>query len=270
MHPAARYRVFALNGSNHFYVAAYVYNGDAVDVELINPRQQSTISYRVSAQVNGDLVRARIGRLGRFSMRFEPSGPFKPSTEPQGDCRGRRALVRDGVFVGRFALRGEQGFTTATATRARGLAIHSFREVCKGVDAGSEVERPETTLLAHRSEPGRKIDFRASTRVPPGGRITEFASVLTESSPGLEIERAVFGSGEATTGQFTFDRTTGTATVAPPGPFLGSAALPPSDSSGGPWAGDLSAEFPGVGRIALAGPDFHAKLTEREGGVAAQ
>ena len=266
--PAARYRSFLLRGTNHFYVLVSVYGGDTVEVELLSPSAGALVAYRVHAQVNGDRFRARIGSLGMVSMRFEPTGPSKATNEPQGDCRGRRALIRPGVFVGRFRFRGEEGFSTASTTRATGSAIHSFREVCRGLDADPEVQRPETTLIAREREPTRHIEFRASTRIPPGGRFTEFVSVLTELKPGLTAERVVFAGGEPAPGQFTFDRESKAASVAPPSPFLGTASLSASNGSGGTWTGDLSVDFPGVGSVSLAGPASHAELIETKGGVA--
>jgi hypothetical protein len=175
-------------------------------------------------------------------------------------------MVQKGFFVGGFSFRGERGYTRARVKRVKGLSVRSYREVCRGPDAGPEPSnRPEETLIAYDQDAQREVGFRASTRAARGGRIEEFAAVLTERSPHLTVQRVAFGEGETIAGQFSFDHEAGTASVTPSDPFLGSADLNPT--SGDPWAGDLAVPFLGVGQVALAGPGFKARLTKRGGGL---
>lgn len=160
---------------------------------------------------------------------------------------------------------GENGYTKADVKRISGIAVHSFREVCKGPDAGDEYsEPPEETLLAHSRRGRREVDFQAATRAARGGRIEEFNATLTERRPKLFIRRSTFAGGGAVVGQFDFDATTGSARVAPPEPFVGTADLDPTAAE--TWTGDLIVPFLGVGPVALAGPDFSASL-RRSGGA---
>jgi hypothetical protein len=50
------------------------------------------------------------------------------------------------------------------------------------------------------------------------------------------------------------------ASVDPPRPFTGSATFQQESSKNFSWTGDLSAELPGIGDVALAGPDFESAL----------
>jgi hypothetical protein len=270
VNPPFRYRSFELRGTNGFYVLVTADGDGTLEVELRRVRPNSHVDYSVHARFAGNLIRARFGNRGRISMRFEPSGPFKPSREPQGDCRGREGLVQQGTFVGRFAIRGEGGFTEAKATRVPGISVRAFRQVCKGKDAGPEpaVVAPETTLSAFRRLPARTVGLRAAVRAERFARVEEFEGYVVESRAGLLIERVVHPPGAP--GEFTFDEAAGSAAVAPPPPFAGTAALRPGEGSKPTWTGDLMATFPGLGKIPLAGPGFRASLTERAGGVGPQ
>jgi hypothetical protein len=194
-------------------------------------------------------------------MRFEPTSGFQVTQEPQGDSRGRKALIQQGELVGRFRIRAEQGFTEAKASRIDALTIHSFRETCKGANAVDEPAFvPETKLLAWTRVKGKAVGFRASARDARGGRIEEFDGVVAEARGRLGIERRVYSSGGDIPGQFTFDQDAQSAVAAPPAPFLGSAELGAKGSPTRTWTGDLSASFLGVGKVSLAGLRFQGQL----------
>jgi hypothetical protein len=264
VHPGAEYRAFHLRGTHgaSIFVAA---DADG-SVEVVVFQRFGLAEYRTQGSSSGNRVKARFRGLGRMDMRWKPSGQAEQTSEPQGDCKGRKALVQQGVFVGSFSFRGESGYTKASAGRAKGFSVRSFREVCKGPDAGPEPStRPEETLVADHREPRREVQFRASTRATWGRRIEEFEAALTERSPNLTIQRVALGGGEPTAGQFSFDHDAGTASVSPPEPFLGSADLNPTSSE--PWSGDLAVSFLGVGEVPLAGLGFKASLMRRGGGI---
>lgn len=190
-------------------------------------------------------------------MDFRPSGSIKPTSEPQGDCRGRKSLVQHGAFVGVFEFRGEHEFTSVNATRAKGLSVRSFREVCKGEDAGANNGPNREVTLNAKAELGRRtVRFRAATRQPED--ITEFEAGISESRGRIEIERLVISSGEQS--EFSQDFAAGSAEVDPPPPFSGTASLKGSETKRGGWTGSLSARVPGFGSIALAGRRFSARL----------
>lgn len=265
VHPSSQYRYFLAHGSHgtDIYVSA---SADGwVEVLAFQLRRSEMAEYFSRGSVTPHHIKARFGSTGQIDMRWMPTSKREVSSEPQGDCKGRKALIQQGVWVGSFSFRGENDYTKANIRRVDGIAVHSFREVCRGPDAGPEYSTPpEEALLAHSRRGRREVDFQAATRAARGGRIEEFNAALTEHLPKLFIRRITSAGGGAVAGQFAFDGTTGSARVAPPEPFLGSAELDPATAE--PWSGDLMVPFLGVGPVALAGSDFKASL-HRSGGV---
>jgi hypothetical protein len=261
--PGARYLSFHLHGSNGYEISVNSVGRKSIQVGAGN-RDGGFVVYLVPARITANRLEARIGNLGEISMRFHPSAPAEKTSEPQGDCKGRKALIQPGVFVGSFALHGEHGYTTAGTTRVLGLAVHSFREVCKGEDAGPNNTQSSETTLRARSRAGKRrtVEFRASSRTSPHEEIVEFEARTLESRPNMTIERLAYTSGE--TSDFAFDVTTGTVAVAPPRlPFTGTATFQPNDAPPLKWSGSLAAWFPGLGEIALAGRRFSARISIR-------
>lgn len=69
--------------------------------------READVTYVAPADITTQSISARVPHLGWISMHFHPSGPVEPSPEPQGDCRGRRALTQSGTFKGHLHWRGE-------------------------------------------------------------------------------------------------------------------------------------------------------------------
>lgn len=267
VHPAAEYRAFHLRGTDGTDVSVSVGANGSVEALVFQLRQSRFAEYKTRGWSSGDRVKARFRGLGQMDMRWKPLEKPEQTAEPQGDCKGRKALIQQGVFVGGFSFRGEGGYTRASAKRIKGFSVRSFREVCKGPDAGPEPSiQPEETLVATHRESRHEVAFRASARATRGGQIEEFEAVLAERTPNLTVQRVVFGGGLATAGQFTFDHDAGAASVAPPAPFHGLAALDLTSSE--PWSGDLAVSFLGVDEeVPLAGPEFRASLSRQRGGL---
>jgi hypothetical protein len=199
-------------------------------------------------------VSARFGRLGRLAMNFNPSGSFRPSKEPQGDCRGRRAEVQKGVFEGRFRWRGEKGFSTAGTRRVRGLSVRTFREVCRGETAAIGRDEAEKSFLFARSSA-----FREVREVEAYGSADEGIGLvgrLVEDRARLNIERTVFAYVDD--GGLQVD-SEGNRRFASNYPFRGSAELRADPQRDEPWRGDLEADFPGRGYLPLAGSSFSVR-----------
>lgn len=265
VYPASQYRSFHSQGTHGTDITVSADADGWVEIGAFQLRRSEVAEYFARGSVTPRRIKARFGSVGQIDMRWTPTSRPEVTSEPQGDCRGRKALVQQGVWVGSFSFRGENGYTKADVKRINGIAVHSFREVCKGPDAGDEYSHPpEETLLAHSRGGRREVDFQAATRAARGGRIEEFNATLTERRPKLFIRRSTFSGGGAVVGQFDFDDTTGSARVAPPEPFLGTAELDPAAAA--TWTGDLIVPFLGVGPVALAGPTFRARL-HRSGGV---
>lgn len=257
---------FELAGSNGYTLSVTVFGRHSVEVDATG--SGGIVSYSVPAHWTSDgHVRARIGQVGHLSGRFRPSRPPTQTTEPQGDCKGRRALGQPGAFVGDFQFRGEQGFTSAKATRIQAMAIHSFKEVCNGNADGGRDNNP--------GQPGRRESTTVTARSRARGRITEFVALsssletrfeasVVERHRGALIERQVAAEGREEDVAVNPDG--GTVTVSPPMPFNGSAVLEKSAGLPTSWSGSLTAFFPGLGRVSLAGSRFTAHASAADGG----
>lgn len=243
--PPSRYTSFALRGTDGFQVFVSTAGSSHVAVELF--RGPDYLSYVAPATIGNDRVEAKIGRLGRIAMRYEPSGPWRPSTEPQGHCRGRVPRVQNGMFIGHFNFRGERGFTTAGATRVRAFREESFREVCKGGGRNGFAEQPplKPSVVATATHGDRTVSVELFLKPE---ELSTHANVR-ERRGSMLIERTIGIAGE---GSRYAEQGDGSVIVTPPPPFRGEADYAPGTS----WTGTLAAPFPGLGVIPLAGGDF--------------
>lgn len=247
VHPPESWKVFGLAGTRGYSVLA-VFAGQKVTVEAIS--RNSVVRYIVPARSRGGVTTARIGRLGVISMRFRPAGPYFPTTEPQGDCRGRRAQVQRGMFEGRFRWRGEKGFSQARTHRVSGISVRSYREVCRGETAAigrDEADRPfvSARLKAHRQ--AREVEVYGSVKegVTLVGRlISELPSLFIERTVISYLDRGLWVDSQ------------GNQIITGDSPYRGAAELRANPDENERWSGDLEAKFPGQGYVALAGTGF--------------
>jgi hypothetical protein len=247
--PGYRYSSFHLRGTNGYELDVSTVGADHLAVELFSG--PNYVSYLTPAKIGHDRVEAKIGGLGRIMMEFKPSGPPQKSTEPQGECRGRRPLGQYGVFKGWFGFRGERGFTAVKANRVEGYREESFREVCKGGGRNGYAEEPplEPDLAARASRGDRAVSVEIFLK--PEELSTHAA--IRERRGRLEIERMIGIAGER---GLYLPQSDGSALITPPAPFTGEAEYRPEALAGAPWTGTLSAPFPGLGVVRLAGNRF--------------
>lgn len=235
---------FSLAGSNgySFFVSA----GGHHAVEVLVSKRGTFIEYDSSATVKGDLVEATIGQLGEIKMKFVPSGLPTRSGEPNG-CRGPRPTVQKGHVIGTFQFRGERGYTSASTNRARAFSERGFTGICQG---GGHPEVPN--LVA------RSTSRTRSTSIAEYFREYEVAThaEIAERVGSLKIFRTIGFAAPLSAASIEPD---GSIKFSPPAPFAGSV-LYTARPSGGGWTGDLSAIFPGLGRVSLAGPRFRATV----------
>lgn len=220
------------------------------------------------------VIKARLGSLGSFSLRFRPNGKVRKD-RPQQGCVGRPALVEYGRFVGRARFHGEDHYLHLSRSGGKGTVTHSFRLQCrkgaaldqaKGslrshVDPGSFfATRGDIALLyASAREHGRYIGVTAGHQAesPPGADLR--VGVL-ESKEGMAIGRFALVPGPAGTLLTSLPGVhPATATLTPPAPFFGQATYQekPADSLG--WAGTLGVNLPGL-KLPLTGSNFHVRL----------
>lgn len=259
-----------LSGSNGFRVS--IFSIAPGNVFLLASHGNTSVNYMVPRRrARPGELRATFGKLGRLTVRFVPSGPPKPAPHAADGCRGPDSTAQEGHFVGTIHFRGEHDFTAADANRAPGQVIVNHRRVCrKPPHQKSEPPFAGVSLSVHRRtsldtflKGGGVPSFNAYEFAPgtPFGATASYSASIFEYRPAMTISRSVSTSTDAAKFEVSDPGVSpSTATVAPPAPFQGSAEFIHSAAGATSWSGNLRADFPGRGTIALAGPSYVAKL----------
>ena len=215
---------------------------------------------------NPSEIDAPLGRLGRISVSFHPSGRvhvIELKRRPAGqDCAAPQRLVRRlGVFSGTIRFRGENGYTSVTATHARGSvgtplapSCGSASQIAAGESAAQEPSAiAEATLSALNKRNGAQ--FEAATA---SGGVDYSAFSAEPLGVNLIVSRSAHAIAPRTS--FAFDGSLSSAKIKPPAPFSGRAGYDLGQGRYAPtWAGSLSVTFPGAS-MPLTGPNFKATL----------
>jgi hypothetical protein len=256
-----------LKGSKGYSISV---SGDSKTVTLTAERKGSSASYTTKGFASDTRIKARLGRLGRVSVRFHPRGRPKHVPFPQGNCRGGTETVDSGTWVGRIDFEGELGYTVAHATRARGKITSSTKLTCSGhEEKGGNHPDFQSTMLSASSD-ARAIfstAFLFTSETLRGLDGAAFDALLLEAhNRGLTIVRSI--NAEAKSNAVVLNKEGGhiaSATIAPPAPFMGTATFQSTRGSKGSWTGTLAGDFPGRGVVTLAGPEFSAKVLRVNG-----
>lgn len=235
---------FSIPGSRGYDISVSAASGH---LDVFVHGHASDTEYLFRGHDRGGDLEGDIGTLGTVAMRFVPSERPRSSEEPNG-CHGHRPTVQRGHFVGRFRFRGEAGYTSASVQRAVGYYEHGFRGLCQG--GGEEPLRPNLTARASSRSRSTSVavyfrEYEVSTEVE-----------VVEHVGALRISRFVGLAAPVSAAAVEPD---GSIVISPPSPFSGSVRYSP-ESSNAPWIGDLSADFPGIGSLALAGPRFKVSM----------
>jgi hypothetical protein len=247
-------------------------------VTLTLVKGRTEIEARTSGRVTRHGISASFGDLGRISVRFR-GRPIDLGLGGGngGDrrCRGREPVFEDGFFTGRIRFRDENGFARLNSKRATGFVERRYRRVCRqepkkddslgdlfeslfgGVRltvlrASARVERANVVFEA------TAVDF-SSLFGPGTGLEYLFSGQTVERGKGMRLTRSI--GAEGGDGSFLFRNKKAlprTATVTPPKPFSGTAKYIREPGHPSSWIGSLDGRVPGVGLVAMAGPDFRA------------
>jgi hypothetical protein len=259
-------RSFALKGSNGYSISV---QGSRRVVFLTASRGSAVANYITRGRATSRRIKARFGNLGRISVRFKPSGKVK-RTEPPRRCRGKDKVTTFGVFVGKVKFTGELGYTRVNARRVKGSVSTSPGRRCRALPVrhgpSTFSRRLKLTVLS-ASGSQQTVGFEAIRLdgLPLLSSRIAFVASSIESRGSMLVLRSTYATGRAQT--FTFDKSLGAATVAPPAPFTGTASF----ERGGPrespfsatWSGSLTAPLPGMGTVPLTGLGFTASLIQR-------
>jgi hypothetical protein len=240
-------------------------------VEMFANRDSTVAVYAIPRpQINDDAIDVDFAGVGRVSVEFHPVGPPHREGGFFPPCKGGKTVERRGYFQGTIRVQGEHGYTSADTDRASGRVVTAAKEICKRSVFGPSPPEPEEgkTRLFATSGPkhGRSVALSANT-VNIGSFVTTyFTGSASERRKGMIIFRETLVRGAAA--DLSLSDTSNypaAATVTPPAPFHGSAVFQRNPGGENSWIGPLSVALPGLGRVALAGPSFSAKLCRDSG-----
>lgn len=252
-----------LKGSKGYSISI---DGDRETVTLTAERKGSSASYTAKGFASATRIKARLGHLGRVSVRFHSRGRPKLTPVPQGICRGEAETVESGTWVGRIEFKGEQGYTTVHATRARGAITDTPKVTCSSHEGkGGDLPDFQSTIFSASSDTRAIFStaFLVTSKTRSGLDGSLFsASLLEVHNRGLAIIRSI--NVDAKSGAIALIKEGGniaSATISPPTPFTGTATFQKTRGSKGSWTGTLAGDFPGRGEVTLAGPEFSAEVS---------
>lgn len=278
--PAATTSSFGLPGSNGYFVefkAARDRGSTTVSVTAARQRgkvQLQSVEYSVHGRLGkGGAIEARLPGLGRVAVEFEQAKVERSRFAGSPSCSGRAPLVRRGVFHGTIAFQGEDGFTAVHRRSATGMVRETFPQTCREVEiepSGSRGTPNNQSLFAGGPSGEGTISFSAAGPRPIPGPpprtglpTVQFDLSYATELRGMRISaRAVAASGSD---RFSVTAPAGAptdATLEPPAPFEGNATFHLESPTAASWTGDLSANLPGIGPVALTGPGIAATLCE--------
>lgn len=247
-------RLAATSGYTLSAIALKAPNGGA-GVVLVMVRSPNALAlYSAPASIGPTSIDADLGTIGRIDVDFVSSGQ---SRVERSACGGKSVLGDAGRYEGTIDFEGEEGYSQAHASSARGEARMALSLLCAGGPKSEGVggDSPGARLTVRHRGP-RQFEFSATKNSP--SRPARFSASIEESRGDLHISRGVWVT--AAPASFDFDVPAGRAHVNPPTPFEGAASyLRPSGKSS-IWGGDLSVDFPGRAGVRLTGANTRASL----------
>lgn len=247
------FRLKASNGYSLSVVSFHKPNTERGEVLVLAQAPGSAVLYFTRATATDTSIEADLGAVGRIDVDFVPSGRARME---RSACGGRPLAVDSGRYVGTIDFQGEQGYSEAHATSARGDAKFTLNLVCTRVGSeGIGGHSPGALLRVHHRGSAR-FGFEARKNSP--SRVARFDASIDERRGPLAITRAV--GVEAGPATFDYDVPGGSATVAPPAPFDGTAFYRRAPGGRVTWRGSLSVDFPGRAGVRLTGAGTRASL----------
>ncbi len=251
-----------------YRVAVEGFGGDvAVEVAKEGRHGETLSAYLVRGTVTRGRLRAKIGDLGRISMRFRQGGGHSV-TQPK-KCRGRhRFLVRHGVFVGGFRFRGEGGYVNLTAHRAKGT-VREVAPRCLGSRSGPAPSAlagvPHTRNISQKPERGylyASSQHGVSSASVLALKNKKGKTELVASQETIRGTMAIIRAATVAAGPKSLranDALT-RARLSAPAPFGGTGSFAASADGTSTWEGDLSVDFPGLEGFSLTGPEYATQI----------
>jgi hypothetical protein len=245
--PAAEASVFAeakLDATDGYRLRIEGFGGE---VAATAERAGSGATYAADGKTRHGELGVDLGRFGRIDLEFEGEANRRSG----GRCR----RVRKGTWTGTVQFVAERGFTRAFATEAKGRLMR-FRPGC-GAPRERVAKRAQSVLTASHVNPRDADRYTILTAIDFGG-LNFVSAARGYREDGIEITN--FAEREVGSSDLRINADRGRAFVRADEPFAGSATFREGADRRDRWHGDLTADLPGAGTIALAGRRFRATI----------
>jgi hypothetical protein len=269
---------FAVPASNGYTIGVVAEpagrRGRPDEIQVSIADDSGYVVYSAPTRLDGENIRADFGTLGTIDMSWHPNGrvgkvPIK--------CRGYHSTlyVAEGAYRGSLRIDGENGFTTAKVTQAKGrTGWFRFAHPC-GFSTSEGYPGPGLLLDAYirgPQTPGGSYRFLSVVQNRLHGQVSFFAG-MGEQKGRISVAFRAYTWARAKALSFDghFDKTA----ITPPDPFSGTGTFERvARHRPGKWLGDLTVDFPGREDVPLAGHEFTATFRsgfrETEAGRAAR
>lgn len=242
---------FRLAASHGYRIHVLAFDGDPHEerdevILFVDRKNASAIYFALKGvSVTETTIAADLGPIGSIDLHFVPTGVPR---EERSACSPQPIEFDSGFYEGSIDFNGEEGYTEAHATRARGEVRLAASLVCGGgLDEGFGGHSPGARLVTRRRWSNGKLEFEATKNSP--SRPSRFLASIEEKHAGMGIERSVSAVGGP--GAFDFDVPAQTASLDPPTPFHGIARFHRPGKLPGFLRGSLSVDFPGHSNVRL-------------------
>ncbi|MGB7686283.1 MAG: hypothetical protein WBL45_10940 [Solirubrobacterales bacterium] len=257
---------------SHGYRISVTNEGAKRRVILTAQKGDARAIYSVHGRATGDRIEGNFGKLGKISVRFQPSSQKPERGRIRKHCKGKPTTIQAGRFVGTIRFDGEEDFSSVATTSAKGTVVSKYKLIC------AETPRPPT---ARQSSKEKRVSFIYKdfvAAVADHDHSVFLQTVNTSLSDDPTPDGFTLGEAAMTEhrGRITIGRAADfvtevdpveasplgvepiTATITLPAPLEGTGSYVENPGSPPSWTGDLSVRLPGGGVIPLTGPEFTA------------
>ena len=263
---------FSLRNSDGYKVSVAGI-GPTVGIVVSRPKSKVSTTYLVHGKVTKTSIDASFPGLGRIDVDFHSNRSGRPSCNSV--IHGEH-----GLFRGRIQFKGEGGYTSVDAHRAKGKAVGvgSLRHCVGGISTHIDRHRLEALLkklLGLGGPQAKQTRILAEWKQPLGGVFFEATQVGRDHTQFLAVQQTTVGDlailhiarAHGSAKRLASDPALSFAGVTPPAPFSGSGDLRHGPDGRKRWTGDLAVSFPGAADVPLTGPDFKTILSRSWGPI---
>jgi hypothetical protein len=248
------FKVKGSNGYSLFVLGAPAHKGQPANVAIFVQGKRGGAFYDARATVTEASMRANFGALGEIAVTFQPSGQAK---RVRPSCGGKSFAFDSGSYEGTIRFNGEEEFTSAEATSAKGDLGFLLDLLCPGISGGSGGPfLPGAELNAYAGASRQSAHVKVVKNRPSAA--AHYEADVSEVHEGVSIGR--FASVVEPAGTFVFDSKVQTATLHPSAPFSGIGRFNRAANPANRWSGDLTVDLPGRAGVELTGSADRAKL----------